>query len=418
MIDEFFKRRPAVALKLKRSPFRQDFEELVTFLQARGHRPSALRAYLAGAAHLIHCLERGAVQLEGLTRDELRRFASRHSKACRCGRSYRVSRDFVAVAAHLFDVMRARHPLGDEDNLPTPAERLLEEFDAHLQAVRGLRQSTRERYARDLRSVLVAKFGAGAIDSSRLTVGDVRHWVTARASTCGARTTHAFVTALRSLFRFLAFRGDAAGALLSAVPAVRSYRLSDLPGGLDDAQLASLLDVIDRSSAIGLRTRAMVLCLAVLGLRAGDVAAVRIEDLDWRAGTLRLPAGKGRRISVLPLPPAVGRALAAYLKRGRPKTTDRHVFVRHYLPVGGALASRDVTHSIRRAMARAGLRLPSTGAHVLRHTAASRMIRAGAKIKEVADVLGHRDIDTTRIYTKVDWPRLAEVALPWPLEVA
>jgi len=124
--------------------------------------------------------------------------------------------------------------------------------------------------------------------------------------------------------------------------------------------------------------------------------------------------GKGHRTDVLPLSDTVGRVIVAYLKRGRPKTVDDHVFVRHFPPVGKPLVSHDVSNSVRRAFRHAGLILPSMGAHVLRHTTASRLVRAGVSLKSIADVMRHRDIDTTRIYTKVDWPRLAEVALAWP----
>jgi len=174
----------------------------------------------------------------------------------------------------------------------------------------------------------------------------------------------------------------------------------------------------DVGKPIGLRTRAIVECLVGLGLRAGEVAALRLCDLDWRAGTLRVATSKIRRGDVLPLPHRVGRAIAAYLKKGRPTTTDDHTFVRHYMPVGKPLDSADVTNTVARAFKRAGLSLPSMGAHALRHATASRLVRAGVSIKAVADVMRHRDLDTTRIYARVDWPRLAEVALPWPTAVA
>ena len=159
---------------------------------------------------------------------------------------------------------------------------------------------------------------------------------------------------------------------------------------------------------------AIVECAAFLGLRAGEIATLRLSDIDWREGVLHLPKTKSRRAQSLPLTRDVGRALVAYLKRGRPKASCDRIFVRHYFPVGKPLASRDVTNTVRRAFARAGLKLPSTGAHVLRHTTAGCLVRAGAGIKEIADVLRHRQIDTPRISAKVDWPRLQEIALPWP----
>lgn len=179
-----------------------------------------------------------------------------------------------------------------------------------------------------------------------------------------------------------------------------------------------LVDSIDVGKPIGLRTRAIVECLVGLGLRAGEVAALRLCDLDWRSGTLRVATSKVRRGAMMPLPHRVGRAVAAYLKRGRPASADEHVFVRHYMPIGAALDSSDVTHTVNRAFRRVGLLLPSMGAHALRHTTAGRLVRAGVSFKQIADLMRHRHIDSTRIYTKVDWPRLAEVALPWPMAVA
>jgi integrase len=154
--------------------------------------------------------------------------------------------------------------------------------------------------------------------------------------------------------------------------------------------------------------------MAGLGLRACEVAALSLDDLDWRVGTLRVSRGKERRASVLPLPARVGRALVGYLRHGRPHTDDRHVFVRHQLPVGQPLGSAAVKTAVRLAFIRARLTVPFKGAHVLRHTAATRMVRAGASLKQVADVLRHRCLETTAIYAKVDLAKLAEVALPWP----
>jgi len=157
----------------------------------------------------------------------------------------------------------------------------------------------------------------------------------------------------------------------------------------------------------------MALCMSQLGLRSHEVAHLRLDDIDWRAGTIQI-GGKSRRTSVLPLPADVGRAIVAYLRRGRPTTSERFIFIRHFMPAGTAMTAHAIRAAIRKAFARTGYVLPCMGTHVLRHTAATRMVRAGATIKEVADVLRHRCIDTTALYTKVDLPRLAEVAFPWP----
>jgi integrase/recombinase XerD len=207
-------------------------------------------------------------------------------------------------------------------------------------------------------------------------------------------------------------RGDE--RLVQAVPRIPLWRLASIPRVLTDDQVRAVLASFDRSTATGLRDHAMVTCLAALGLRACEVAALRIEDFDWRAGTITVPATKTRRADLLPLPAPVARAVLAYLIRGRPKSSTRRVFVRHVAPVGTAAGPSIVRLAVRYACARAGLDSRLAGPHVFRHTVATRLLRTGATIKEVADVLRHRSIDTVAIYAKVDLPTLCSVVLPWP----
>lgn len=414
---EKYVRRPCVLARLRSHALASDLHALAIYLEGRGHRRTAIGRYLSAAAHLADCVEKRLVSLDRLTADALQQFARRHATRCRCGCSHRHSKNFISVARHFFVVLRDRGRCSVPAAVPrspSSVEMMLEEFDHHLRDARGLTSSTRERRLRDLRPLLEGKYRGGAVDPSAITVPEVRLWVTARAATVAPRTARQTATAIRSLVRFFVFKGQPVAHLATAVPMVPAHRLSGMPLALTDEQLAQLLRSIDVSKPIGRRTWAIVQCAAALGLRAGEIATLRITDVDWREGGIRLPRTKVRRAQVLPLPRSVGHALAMYLKRGRPKTSIDRIFVRHYLPVGGPLESKDVTNTIRRAMRRAGLRLASTGAHALRHTMASRLVRAGAGMKDIADIMRHRDIDTTRIYAKVDWPRLAEVALPWP----
>lgn len=183
---------------------------------------------------------------------------------------------------------------------------------------------------------------------------------------------------------------------------------------MSEDQLRRFLSGFDQTTPTGRRDYAMARCQVDLGLRAGEVIALHLEDLDWRRGTLRIAGGKVGRTRELPLPQEVGRAIAEYLRRGRPVTPCRNVFVRHTVPVGGAIGPALIRGVIRRAFARVEGCTHLAGTHVLRHTAATRLHRGGASLKEVADLLGHRSLDTTAIYTKVDLPALAAVALPWP----
>jgi len=290
----------------------------------------------------------------------------------------------------------------------------LEAFSEHLRTHRGASPGTCDRNSREVRKLLERTCGDAPLDFSRLTTAALRAFVIERATTWSPRTGRRAATAVRSFLRFLHLLGLSDGTLVHAVPAVRDTHRSTLPTALTTAQLHQLLAAIDRSKPVGLRDHAMLMGLAYLGLRAKEVAELSLDAIDWRVGTLTIATSKARRASVLPLSAHVGRAIAAYLRHGRPPTRERHVFVRHFVPVGASLRSANVVGAVQRAFRRAKLDVPSRGAHTLRHTAATEMVRAGVSLKAVADVLRHRSIDTTAIYTTVDLPRLREVALPWP----
>jgi integrase len=239
-------------------------------------------------------------------------------------------------------------------------------------------------------------------------------FVATRARWCKPGTAKLVATALRSFLRFEQMCGRCDAKLAQAVPTIPRWRLGQIPKTLTEEQTRTLLGSFDRSTGIGKRDYAMAICLVRLALRAGEVAQLSLSDIDWRAGTLKIATSKSRRASLLPLPSQVGRAIVAYLRGGRPATTERRIFVCHGFPVGGSINSGVVRSAIRRAFDRARVAVPSKGTHALRHTAATGMIRAGVTIKEVADILGHRSINTTAIYAKVDLPRLRTVALPFP----
>jgi integrase len=183
---------------------------------------------------------------------------------------------------------------------------------------------------------------------------------------------------------------------------------------LSDAEVTTFLSSFDRTTPLGRRDYAIAMCLAELGLRALEVARLTLDSVDWRSGTITIAPGKCRRSDRLPLPPAVAAAIADYLRHGRPVASTRALFVHHRPPRGQGVGPATVRGAVRRAYARAGLNASLTGTHVLRHTAATRMLRGGASMKQIADVLRHRSIDTTAIYAKVDLGTLARVALPWP----
>jgi integrase/recombinase XerD len=296
---------------------------------------------------------------------------------------------------------------------------LVEAYKQHQRRTRGLREETLDGYERLVRMFVRAALGDDPIDPSRLSSADVVGFVVAMQARFSPCSMKAVRTALRSFFRFLRFEGMCDGQLELSVPRVAHWRLSTLPRYLNDAQLALLLASLNGSTPFGRRDRAIVLCLASLGLRPGELANVRLEDINWRGGSVLLRERKTRNGAVVPLPRDAGKAIVAYLREERPVTDERRVFVQHRgASRGRPLSANAVSAVVVRALDRAGVQSPLSGAYVLRHTVASRLVRRGASLKEVADFLGHRSLDTTAIYAKLDLVALREVALPWPVEVA
>jgi site-specific recombinase XerD len=308
---------------------------------------------------------------------------------------------------------------GKEHSMTVPdswtLDALVEAFEQHLRRARGLRDQTLHGYARLVRLLIREALGDDPIDVRRLGPADVIGFVRGMTGRFSPRSMKAVGTALRSFFRFLRTEGVGDERLDAAIPRVAFWRLSTLPRCLSDEQLDQLLTSFASDTPCARRDRAIVLCLSTLGLRPGEAAHLHLEDIDWRRGVVHLRTRKTRRGAVLPLPRDSGRAIVDYLRHERPKTDERRVFVQHFGRGRGApISSAVVSAAVTRALRRAGIDSPLEGAYVFRHTVASRMVRRGTSLKEVADFLGHRCLDTTTIYAKLDVPALREVALPWP----
>lgn len=291
---------------------------------------------------------------------------------------------------------------------------LVASFVRHQQRTRGTGAHTLHRLTFDVREFLHTALGDDPIDPARLCASHVIEFISARAARYRPRTVKETATSLRWLFRFLRIEGLHDGQLDKVVPTVANWRLSTIPRGLEERDLARLLESLDGSTACALRDRAIIVLLSSLGLRAGELANLQLEDIDWRAGTVLIRKRKNGRAALLPLNRSAGEAIVAYLQTGRPKTADRHVFVIHGGHVGMAIRGELVAGVVRKAYFRAGIVAPSFGAHSLRHLLASRMVCHGARLDEIANVLGHQSLETTAVYAKVDLPRLREVSLPWP----
>jgi site-specific recombinase XerD len=290
------------------------------------------------------------------------------------------------------------------------AEAMLAQFRAWLAGERGLSAATVACYAKQARKFL--EYLPGPLDAAlrQLDAGQVTSFIAGYCQGRNPESAKAMVTAVGALLRFLHAAGHVPVPLAGAVPAVAGWRLASLPRGLDAGVVARLLASCDRGTITGRRDYAILIMLARLGLRGAEVAALGLADVDWRGGEVAI-RGKGSRIDRLPLPADVGEAVAAYLIAGRPRCVARTVFCTVRAPYQ-QLTAAAIRGIMGQACRRAGL--PRTGAHRLRHSLATEMLRAGASLPEVGQVLRHRSQLATSVYAKVDENALRVLARPWP----
>jgi site-specific recombinase XerD len=378
-----------------------------TALAGMGYTPVSATFQVQLLAHLSRWLEANGIEPAGLSATVVARLLDARRAAGRT--NYLSARAMRPLLEHLRQLGVAPPPSGSGPT--TAAGLLLERYHRYLTVERSLAPTTARGYLDAVRPFLAARTCPTGLDLADLTAADITAFVVARCPRQARGSARLTVTALRSLLGFLHLEGILPRSLAAAVPRVASPRLAGLPRGLEPAGVDRLLASCDRGPPTGCRDLAILTLLVRLGLRAGEVAALTLDDIDWRAGEL-LVRGKGDRSERLPLPVDVGEAIVEHLRRGRPATAlGRTVFVRVKAP-HRALTSGGVTQVVMAAAQRAGL--GHLSAHRLRHTAATAMLRAGSPLAEVGQVLRHRRALTTAIYAKVDREALRALARPWP----
>jgi site-specific recombinase XerD len=295
----------------------------------------------------------------------------------------------------------------------TPAEHCTRAYERYLQEDRALAKATIINYVPFIEEFLKERFSDGQAKLSQLTARDVVRFVQRQAPRLHIKRAKLMTTALRSFFQHARYRGVVTLDLAAAVPIVANWSMTSIPRAIAPAQIRQLLASIDRHTAMGRRDYAIVLLLARLGLRSGEVVSLELGDIDWTEGRLSVRSKRGQR-SEMPIPTDVGKAIAAYLQHGRPHSTSRRVFLRNKAPIRGFQGSSGVGSMITHRLKRARIDSPTHGAHQFRHGLATEMLRQGASLAEIGAVLGHRHPDTTRIYSKVDLKALHTLAQPWP----
>jgi integrase/recombinase XerD len=406
MLENLF-RRPRVQTRIRQNPHGSMMEEFVGYLVARGHRPATVHQYVFAAEHFGRWLGRRRPTPEAAAN-----FLTRHVPSCQCVTP--APRDRHSVRAALNRLLEMVGSAAAAPSRNSPVDSLLRQYTDHLVQVQGLAPATVGRrlyWARTmLASLRVHRLG----QLRRWTAERVRRFVACQGKRVCPASGQAIASAVRSFLRFLLLRRLIDRDLAAAVPSFANWRLASLPGTVSGDELERLIGAIDTTSPIGLRDRAIVLSLVDLGLRASDVASMELDSVDLATRVLRLRRRKQRESAEVPMTPRLAAAIGAYRRRGRPQCSSSALFVVHRAPRGKALAPIGIRDVVQRRAAAAGLGSRIRGTHIIRHSVASRWLQAGATLKQIADLLGHRSIDTTSIYAKVDLTELATVALPWP----
>lgn len=384
------------------------------YLRQRRYAVKTVVTYLRCITHFAQWAHFGHRRRRRIDEVLIAEFLDEHLQQCECAGTIRRDRgDHSAALGHLLVVLRAQGVIAVPADRATPVDEELRRYDEYMDHVRGLAPKTRSIALRIVGRLLTARFGEGAVDVAAIKPEHVRRFFAGQAKLYSKPANAGSVVAsLRGYFRYRASLGDLIHGLLGAVSYPANWSLSSLPKSLTAEEVERLIRSLGQQGRSMRRADAIVRCALDLGLRSGEIARLSLDDIDWQAGTLVLRHTKGRREDLLPLPATTGEAIAAYLKQERPKTSNRAVFVRHVAPRDQPAGADLVRKTIRQAFARAGL--PYTRSHLLRHTMANRLLAGGSSLKEVADVLRHRSLNTTMIYAKLDSRKLVEVALPWP----
>ncbi len=411
MLETYFSARKTLA-RLRTGPSGPHIDGFADALEREGYsRASAVR-YLRAAAHVGHFLQRRRRTLADVDASTLETFR-RHLARCRCPSSNGgTANHHVWFGAKRFHLHLCRTGVCHaQPVLPTqnPEPALIASFREWFRRHRGAAAPTIRQYCRGAADLL----NSLGEDLSQWDTGHIRTFVFDRAKQSGENTTQKLITAIRAFLRFLSFQGLCRIDLDQAVPAFAHWRLASLPQCLTAAEVARLIATCDGTSVRCLRDRAILLLLVRLGLRAGDVARLRVTDIEWERGTLGV-LGKGRYEVCLPLPQDAGDALLQYLAARPDLGATDHVFLRQIAPFKPCVSNHCVSGVVKRALKRAGVKTTAKGAHLLRHTAATEMLRQGVPLDRIGLVLRHRSLDMTAYYAKVDIALLKQVAQPWP----
>lgn len=408
MINHFFS-NPKVLKLLHFGPLGPHIDSFAQILMEQGYKRSTAKQKIGIVSDLSRWLDRQRLSVEDLDEIKLNKFLLYRGRR---GSIFKIEPPTLReLLEHLREIGVVPAPVRIDDD--SKRGRIESSFAKYLRKERGLKQTTIDTYLPVARRFLSDQFGSGPIVLNDLQSKDIVRFILRHTETVSTKRAQLIVITLRSFFRFLYHRGETAIDLSPSALTVANWRLSALPKFLDPEQVEHLLRSCNQDSLIGQRDYVILLLLARLGLRAGDVVNMTLDDIDWEVGEL-VVRGKSNRQEGLPLPQDVGEALVRYLCNGRPRCSSRRVFIRINAPHKGFSSSVAICNIVRRALVRAKLNPAFKGSHLLRHSLATQMLRKGASLAEIGEILRHQKLNTTQIYAKVNLAALRSLAQPWP----
>jgi site-specific recombinase XerD len=395
--------------RLRQGPLSEHLDAYAAAQAQQGYGRHSIRQHIVVLADFSRWLKQKQIAIQDLDSSVVDRFLRLRR------RQERVRRGDPLALARMLNLLCQTGIVKPSDK-PVSGDacsRMVEEFRCYLLQERGLSTATLHNYLPVIEQFLSERFRNRTPIVRSLRAPDVTGFVVRHASHLSSVRAKLMVTALRSFFSYLRYRGAISTDLAGCVPTVPNWSLSALPRFLPAAEVERVLKCCDRKTSVGGRNYTILLLLARLGLRAGEVVVLNLGDIDWSTGQITI-RGKGGRSAQLPLPPDVGEALASYLRDDRPRCATRRVFVRHRAPLAGFANSSTISSIVRRALKHAGIESAHTGAHVLRHSLATSLLRQGGSLDEIGELLRHQSPNTTAIYAKVDVAALQTLALAWP----
>jgi len=408
MIDQIFS-QPKVLKRLHFGPLGSHIDSFAQILVAQGYKTSTVKHKIRIVADFSRWLDQQGFSVTDLDEITLNEFLLYRGRR---GSIFKIEPPTLrALLEHLRETGVVADSVRVDDH--SKRSRIESGFAEYLAQERGLKQITIDADLSISRRFLSDQFGTGPIVLNDLHPSDIVRFILRYTETFSAKHAQRIVCSLRSFFRFLYQRGETAIDLSPSALTVANWRLSELPKFLEPEQVERLLQSCNQDSLVGQRDYVILLLLARLGLRAGDVVHMTLDDINWDAGEI-IVSGKSDRQQRLPLPQDVGEALVRYLSHGRPRCPSRRVFIRINAPHKGFSSSVAICNIVRRALVRAKLNPTFKGSHLLRHSLATQMLRGGASLAEIGEILRHQRLDTTQIYAKVDLAALGALAQPWP----